>query len=143
MIETTAVLFASGDIKFALDLPLRQEIEDDLGSFTTATTAAGRVDLAKRVKWVSKDIGDGLGYDIRSFDQDGNEVFLEVKTTTSGRATPFFVSNNEVAVSGEKGDSYRLVRVFNFSKKPRFFSLTGSLSEVLQLEATSYRARVL
>ncbi|ABV93658.1 hypothetical protein Dshi_1916 [Dinoroseobacter shibae DFL 12 = DSM 16493] len=41
MIETTAVLFASGDIKFAQDLPLRQEIEDDLGSFTTATTAAG------------------------------------------------------------------------------------------------------
>ncbi|GAB5431030.1 MAG: hypothetical protein EpisKO_04000 [Epibacterium sp.] len=105
-------------------------------------TSAGRVDLASRVKWVSKDIGDGLGYDIRSFDQDGNEVFLEVKTTNSGRATPFFVSNNEVAVSEEKGESYRLVRVFNFSKKPRFFSLAGSLSEGLQLEATSYRARV-
>ncbi|WP_246035902.1 DUF3883 domain-containing protein [Aliishimia ponticola] len=105
--------------------------------------AAGKEDLAKRVNWVSKELGDGLGYDIRSFDPDGSEVFLEVKTTTSGRATPFFVSNNEVAVSEEKGNAYRLVRVFNFPEKPRFFTLEGSLSDVLQLEATSYRARVL
>lgn len=41
MIENLAVLFASGDIKFAYDLPLRDEIETDLASFTTQTTAAG------------------------------------------------------------------------------------------------------
>jgi hypothetical protein len=40
MIENLAVLFASGDIKFAHDLPLRQEIEEDLASFTLTTTAA-------------------------------------------------------------------------------------------------------
>jgi len=34
-------LFASGDIKFAHDLPLRNEIEEDLASFATTTTAAG------------------------------------------------------------------------------------------------------
>ncbi|WP_246035865.1 hypothetical protein [Aliishimia ponticola] len=41
MIENLAVLFASGDIKFAHDLPLRDEIEADLASFTMQTTAAG------------------------------------------------------------------------------------------------------
>lgn len=41
MVENLAVLFASGDLKFAHDLPLRQEIEEDLASFTTQTTAAG------------------------------------------------------------------------------------------------------
>ncbi|SOH95235.1 hypothetical protein SAMN06273572_108109 [Monaibacterium marinum] len=41
MIENLAVLFASGDLKFAHDLPLRSEIEEDLASFTTQTTAAG------------------------------------------------------------------------------------------------------
>lgn len=41
MIENLAVLFAAGEISFAHDLPLRQEIEEDLASFTTATTAAG------------------------------------------------------------------------------------------------------
>lgn len=41
MIETLAVMFAAGEIMFAHDLPLRSEIEKDLASFTTATTAAG------------------------------------------------------------------------------------------------------
>lgn len=103
---------------------------------------AGQDQLAERVSWQSKVIGDGLGYDIRSFDLDGSEIFLEVKTTTSGRATPFFVSSNEVSVSEEKGTAYRLVRVFGFPTQPRFFTLSGSLSDSVQLEATSYRARV-
>lgn len=41
MVENLAVLFAAGEIRFAHDLPLRAEIENDLASFTTATTAAG------------------------------------------------------------------------------------------------------
>jgi hypothetical protein len=41
MIENLAVLFAAGEIRFAHDLPLRAEIEQDLASFTTQTTAAG------------------------------------------------------------------------------------------------------
>ncbi len=41
MIENLAVLFASGDLKFAHDLLLRKDIEEDLASFTTQTTAAG------------------------------------------------------------------------------------------------------
>ena len=41
MIENLAVLFAAGELKFAHDLQLRKEIEEDLASFTTQTTAAG------------------------------------------------------------------------------------------------------
>lgn len=41
LVETLAVLFAAGELRFAHDLPLRAEIEQDLASFTTATTAAG------------------------------------------------------------------------------------------------------
>lgn len=41
MIENLAVLFASGDLKFAHDLLLRKEIAEDLAIFTTQTTAAG------------------------------------------------------------------------------------------------------
>ena len=41
MIENLAVLFAAGEIKFAHNLPLRTEIEQDLASFSTTTTAAG------------------------------------------------------------------------------------------------------
>lgn len=41
MIENLAVLFAAGELNFAHDLFLRKEIEEDLASFTTQTTAAG------------------------------------------------------------------------------------------------------
>ena len=41
MIENLAVLFASGELKFAHDLLLRKEMEEDLASFSTQTTAAG------------------------------------------------------------------------------------------------------
>jgi len=47
MIENLAVLFASGDLKFAHDLPLRSEIEEDLASFTTQTTAAGNTIISQ------------------------------------------------------------------------------------------------
>ena len=47
MIENLAVLFAAGEIKFAHDLPLRAELEADLGSFTTQTTAAGNQIIAQ------------------------------------------------------------------------------------------------
>jgi hypothetical protein len=43
---------------------------------------ARRDDLARRVEWVASTVGDGLGFDILSFDElDGSERFIEVKTT--------------------------------------------------------------
>lgn len=41
LVETLAVLFASGDIRFAPDCPLRDEIEADLASFQVETSKAG------------------------------------------------------------------------------------------------------
>ena len=38
--------------------------------------AAGRNDLADRIRWVSQADGDGAGYDILSFDPDGSAAFL-------------------------------------------------------------------
>lgn len=59
-------------------------------------TRSGRPDLADEVKWSSREEGDGLGYDIRSFDPDyEKELFVEVKTTGSGKYQPFLISENE------------------------------------------------
>ena len=104
---------------------------------------AGLIELAKKIVWVSKEIGDGLGYDISSFDSDGSKIFLEVKTTSGGKATPFYVSKNEIAVSVSKGPAYRLVRVYGFPHAPKFFIISGNLTEKLLIEAISYRARVI
>jgi len=103
---------------------------------------AGRDDLKDEVEWSSKDRGDGLGYDIRSFDpRVDQELFIEVKTTNSGKYQPFFVSRNEVEFSIEHADQYSLYRVFNFKTKPQFFALEGSLSSNVHLDAQTYKAR--
>ena len=41
---------------------------------------AGRADLAHQIRWVSEFDGDGAGYDIRSFEPDGGERLIEVKS---------------------------------------------------------------
>ncbi|HCF55246.1 MAG TPA: DUF3883 domain-containing protein [Bacillus sp. (in: Bacteria)] len=46
--------------------------------------------------------GDGVGFDISSFDLDDNPKYIEVKTTSGGKRTPFMISANEVAFSNIK-----------------------------------------
>ncbi len=49
-----------------------------------ALRAAGRSDLAEMVVHVAKVEGDGAGYDIKSYTSDGEQKFIEVKTTRGG-----------------------------------------------------------
>jgi hypothetical protein len=79
--------------------------------------ACGREDLSRKVRWASKEDGDGLGYDILSFDPDGERRFLEVKTTRGGIETPFFMSRNEMGFSDDEPDRFRLCRVHLFGAK--------------------------
>jgi hypothetical protein len=103
--------------------------------------AAGRDDLAQRVVWASRDIGDGLGFDILSFDDaDDSERMLEVKTTGLGKFFPFYVTGNEVRCSEDIPQQYHLFRVFNFGREPRLYILHGSLRELCQLDPVLYRA---
>jgi len=102
--------------------------------------SAGHQKLADRVEHVSKTKGDGLGYDILSFDLSGRERFLEVKTTSFGKETPFFVSNRELKFSEEAEEQFHLVRVFEFRKAPRLFSMPGSVRQHCMLDPVSYKA---
>lgn len=52
--------------------------------------SAGQKRLADRIEHVSSTQGDGLGYDILSFDVDGKERYVEVKTTAFAKETPLF-----------------------------------------------------
>jgi len=45
--------------------------------------------LAARIEHTSKVRGDGAGYDVLSFEEDGRERFIEVKTTAYAKETPF------------------------------------------------------
>lgn len=101
---------------------------------------AGRRRLAERVDHVSLTRGDGLGYDIVSFETDGRERLIEVKTTAFGSMTPFFASAKEVAVSEETADRFHLYRLFKFRDAPRIFTLQGSLRLNCVLDPVQFRA---
>jgi Domain of unknown function (DUF3883) len=105
--------------------------------------AAGRDDLAQRVVWASREIGDGLGFDIISFDDaDDSERKLQVKTTGLGKFIPSYVTSNEVRCSEDIPLQYHLFRVFDFGREPRLFILHGSLRELCQLDPVLYRAMI-
>lgn len=101
---------------------------------------AGRKTLAGRIDHVSRSKGDGLGYDIVSFEEDGRERLIEVKTTRFGAMTPFFTSRNEVETSARRAERYHLYRVFKFREKPQIFVLPGSLQNNCILDPIEYRA---
>ena len=102
--------------------------------------SADRRDLARKVRWVSKEDGDGAGYDIRSYDPSGSERWIEVKTTRGGGTTPFYLTRNENEVAKERPDAFRLYRLHDFSRQPGLFTLTPPLDAVLQLEALTFQA---
>lgn len=100
----------------------------------------GHPKLADRVEHVSQTKGDGLGYDVLSFDVSGRERFIEVKTTAFGKETPFFVTKNELNFSRDSCDQFMLCRVFEFRKAPQLFHLKGALEQHCALDPVTYRA---
>lgn len=92
------------------------------------------------MRWVSHLDGDGAGYDILSFDGDGRERLIEVKTTNGWERTPFHITCNELAVADERRADWRLVRLWNFSREPKAFELRPPLEAHVSLMATHFQA---
>jgi len=103
-------------------------------------TGVGRPDLAKQLRWVSQEEGDGTGYDIVSFTPEGHSRLIEVKTTNGWDRTPFHISRNELAVAEQNHDRWTLFRVWNFSREPKAFELRPSHSTHVALTATDFKA---
>jgi hypothetical protein len=106
----------------------------------TALRSAGRDDLARKVRWVSEEDGDGAGYDIASFAPDGRTRLIEVKTTNGWERTPFHITRNELAVAEERRSEWCLFRLWNFSREPKAFELHPPIAAHVALAATSYLA---
>jgi len=99
-----------------------------------------RPDLARKVRWVAPEDGDGAGYDIHSFDPDGRERLIEVKTTLGGRTTPFYLTRNENSLAEERLDAFRLLRVYSFAREARMFEIRPPLAEAVRLSPHTYQA---
>jgi hypothetical protein len=102
----------------------------------------GRSDLAADVLWVAREVGDGAGYDIRSFDRAGRPRYIEVKTTKLGALTPFYITSAELDFARRHQGEYVIYRVFDVDgDAPEFYVLEGNLDTLLAVEPVTYRAR--
>ncbi len=102
--------------------------------------AAGRDDLARQVRWMSEEEGDGAGFDIHSYEPTGRSRLIEVKTTNGWERTPFHITRNELAVAEERREEWCLLRLWNFSRAPQAFELRPPLEAHVSLTPTSFRA---
>jgi hypothetical protein len=103
-------------------------------------TQYGQARLADRIEHTAKLRGDGAGYDILSFDVDGRERFIEVKTTAYAKATPFFITDNELSFANSHADEFQLYRLFEFRNAPKLFQLPGRPNQHCRLDPTNFRA---
>ncbi|MHB8370572.1 MAG: protein NO VEIN domain-containing protein [Leptospirales bacterium] len=100
-----------------------------------------RKDLAGKVRWVADKDGDGAGYDILSFDPNGDsERLIEVKTTNGSARTPFFISRNEYSTAKERSSDWLIYRVHLFAKEPRIFTIAPPLEIKMNLRPETWRA---
>jgi len=99
----------------------------------------GKESLADKIEWISRDKGDGAGFDILSKNENGTDRYIEVKTTKLAKETPIFISRKELEFSNTYSKNYYLYRVFDFSKNPRVFIKQGSFPSYCELQAQSYR----
>ncbi|GAP76979.1 hypothetical protein W04_3558 [Pseudoalteromonas sp. SW0106-04] len=104
----------------------------------------GKSKLARAVEYVAE-TDPAAGYDIKSFDVDGKEKFIEVKTTKGPKETPYYISSNEVEVSKAHQDSYWVYRVHSINNKAceaGVFKLQGAVGDHSELTPESYKACV-
>jgi hypothetical protein len=104
--------------------------------------AAGKTKLAADVVWTSDEKGDGLGYDIEAFDDNGDRLFIEVKTTSQGIDAAFHISANEALTSKKLGQRFAIYRVFDFWRTPKVYILYGDVEKTCDLRPTSWVATV-
>lgn len=93
---------------------------------------------------VSRVEGDGLGYDIRSWDAAG-EIKIEVKSTTGSSKDGFDMSPNEIEVSRTEGIRYKIYRIYDLDVKKgtaKICIYDGPIDDAgFVFEATNYKVR--
>ena len=77
--------------------------------------------------------GDGLGYDILSYNSKGEEIYIEVKTTKYDADTPFYITANELEKSKEVGNRFCLYRLYFFDDMNNcavYYDRSGDLTDL-------------
>lgn len=93
----------------------------------------GLTKLAQEVVHSSIVTGDGLGYDILSYNEKGEKKYIEVKTTKQGKKTTFFLTRNELEWSKRTSDNYFLYRLYDFGQVPKLLIIKGDMTPLCEV----------
>lgn len=105
---------------------------------------AGKSKLAEKIRHISIEKGDGAGFDIASFNEDGTQRFIEVKTTKSICSQTIFITRNELEKSKIEKENFHLYRVYNYNeeeKSAKLMIIKGELSSLCNFP-TLYKANI-
>lgn len=140
-------IYSSGGINY-LEREAQNQLLGDAGeafviNFETARLIrAGKESLAERIEQISVTVGPSAGFDIKSYEENGTDRLIEVKTTQYGKYTPFYVTPNELQFSRDNASRYYLYRLFGFRKSPRLFALNGKVEDRCKIEPSEFIARL-
>ena len=79
----------------------------------------GQKDLADKIVKQYDDLSSFPGYDIQSFDKDGNKIFIEVKSTKTKKKSYFEISENEINAAKRHGKNYHIYHVTDALINPK------------------------
>jgi hypothetical protein len=99
----------------------------------------GKERLAEKIEWVSKDKGDGTGFDILSKNINGTDRFIEVKATKLSKETPIYLTKTELSFSNLKQQDFYLYRVYNLDTNPKMFIKNGEYKNFCRLLPESFK----
>jgi len=91
--------------------------------------------------WRSVTEGDGLGYDILSYDQNGEEIYIEVKSTTGSKNEPFYLTANELERIRQDDSKYFIYRVYELNVEQMtasYYILHSHIQDLLNFEPSVY-----
>ena len=100
----------------------------------------GLINLSKKVSICDN---DAIGYDIISFDDNGNEIHIEVKTNCSNCSyLDFYITDNELQRLKED-ENYYIYYLYDIKKKPKYHIINKKmLLEKDFLQPVIYRASI-
>lgn len=103
-------------------------------------TKSGKKDLAQKIKHISE-TNDYARYDILSYDEDGKERYIEVKTTKGPDSSDFYISPGELQFSKEN-ENYYLYRVYEFNPNEmtgKIYISKGNVEDNFNLTPTQFK----
>lgn len=140
-----------GDIDYAEQQKISQKIGDkgeelvlqkEIEKVTKLGLSAEVISKVRRVSLES----DDYGFDILSFDEYGDERYLEVKTTKVNKQDfSFILTQNELEHAKKLGSKYCIVIVFDILGNPRIWYMGNPFIEEpykVRIKPTQYRVDV-